>query len=721
MGNTSKILFRRGAGAVCIAVCLLIGLLWCAEPTPLHAAPDETGAAQDKLLLQQWNPREDGIIPLDGPWDFYWHRLLAPGDLADGGPSADLSVTIPAQWNDYVLDEQALPNEGYATYRMKFVLSDAASSQSLGLYFNNVASAYRFWINGEPMGGSGTVGADANRMVPRSNPRIYFFVPKSGDNEIVIQVSNFAQRTGGIWETVDLGDAEQVASLYRNRVMTWTFVAGSLLLMSIFSVFLYLFRRKEVAALWFGLICLAICIRSSLLAESYAYVLFPGLSWEWGVKLEYLSEIVTIFSIAAFVEKQYPLDAVRRLFPVFGTALAVFGVFVLATPAKVYTQYMVPYILLLLLPVFLYVMYVYIRAALRRRSGSRTNIIGFAGFFFSVIHEVLYYTGFVPFGGLLYFGLLFFLLTQLLNLSFMFTNAITRSEFLFTELNKVIESQEETIKARTSSLEQLNLKLEQGNRELSRIEHVRSSLMAEVYHDLSTPITSIKGFSKAIMTGVIAEDVPQYAKRIYERSLLLEKLIDDFVDLSQLKTGEIQFQLSENAIVPLLRQLSHKYEAEAGARGIALIWEEPPAWLPAGKEIRVNLDPFRFERVFANLVSNAVKFTPEGGAIRVRVQFVPDADVQEGRVIVHVIDTGIGIPETDLIDLFKRRARNAGTKRVGAGSGLGLAICAEIIARHSGEIGVHSKIGEGSDFFITLPAKVRDAEGGAHEYEHTAN
>ncbi|THF77518.1 sensor histidine kinase [Cohnella fermenti] len=617
------------------------------------------------------------------------------------------------------------------------------------MYVNNVASAYRLWVNGEPLDGNGTVGANAAEMKPRTYPRAYVFVPRSGDNELVLQVSNFSQRTGGIWEGIELGDAESIAGLQRNRIAVWAFLIGCLLLMSAFSVLLCLLRRQESSALWFGLICLAIGIRSSLLGESYVYALLPGLSWEWGVKLEYLSEIVTLLSLAAFVNKQYPQEAIRRFLPVSAFGLAGFGAFVLAAPAKTYTPFMVPYVVALLLPVFCYVLYVYLRAALRRRSGSRTNAIGFVVFFASVVHEVLYYTGFVPFGGLVPFGLLFFLVTQLLNLSLLFTTAMTRSEKLSDELRRTIESQEDTIRRRTSSLEALNRKLEQGNRELTRIEDIRSSLLAEVRHDLSTPVTAIKGFSKAIRSGVIpAEEAPAYAGRIYERSLLLEKLIDDVVELSQLRTGESKFEWAVVPLLPLLREWRDRYAAETDAKGIRLILDEtglpgqtafptlptvpapssPPAL--AMESIAAMLDRYRFERVFSNLISNAVKHTPPGGLIRIWAEFRPtgepernegsanaeaaeasDAPQDSGLFVLHVTDTGTGIPEDELSRIFERRYRVAGGPQAESGSGLGLAICREIVARHRGEISVRSRVGEGSDFYVAIPASTGAAAG----------
>lgn len=691
-----------------VAVCLLVVLLVaCNVPLPVRAAPSDSPVT-NRQDFSEWHPQEDGIVSLKGPWAFYWNRLLEPGDFSGRPPGDGLIVDVPAQWQEYAISGRALPNEGYATYRTTFRLSPGAVEQPLGFYVHNVASAYRLWINGEPLGGNGTVGADSAGMIPRSYPKTFLFVPKPGDNELVIQVSNFVQRTGGIWEAIELGDAGRIASMHRNQVIVWTFVAGSLLLMAVFSSFLYLFRKKELGALWFGSICLAICIRSSLLGASYAYSLFPWLSWEWGVKLEYLSEIVTVLGIAAFVNNQYPKEAIRGIFPGFGAALAAFGAFVLVAPAKVYTQYMVPYVLLLLLPVFLYVLYVYVRAALRRRNGSRADMIGFSGFFATVISEVLYYTGYAPVEGLVSFGLLFFLLTQLLNLSRRFTLAVSRTETLSAELNQVIESQEETIRQRTHSLQELNEQLEQGNRELNRIEHVRSALLAEVYHDLTTPITSIKGFSKAMMTDVIPkEDAPLYAGRIYERSQLLEKLIDDVIELTRLKTGELPFDFVDMPLLPFLRQLCQQYEVEAAAHRISLRWEEPLVPLAPGKELCISVDPLQFERVFANLVSNAVKYTPGEGTIRIWSEFRLSDDLDEWLATIHVSDSGIGIPESELPHIFKRRYRVPGIQQAVSGSGLGLAICAEIMERHGGNISAVSRKGAGSDFFLTLPARAK--------------
>lgn len=712
---------RSSASMTSFLILISSLLALCLTSQPVHAASSGNADAYTKDL-RQWNPSQGDIAILDGPWQFYWQQFIPPQQFSLENPVEEAltePVFVPAEWNSYAVIQDGISNDGYATYRMNVMLSDDTASRPLGLYVNNIASAYRIWVNGELLGGNGSIGTSMTAMVPRTYPLTYYFVPQPGMNEIVIHVSNFVQRTGGIWEPIEIGDATTIAALQRDRVSLWMLSAGCLLLMALYSTFLYLFRKKEVAALWFGLICAAICIRSSLLGPSLAYTLFPQLSWEWGVKLEYISEIATIVAIAAFVNRQYPNERVKGVFGLFSCALAAFTVFVGIAPARIYTEWLVPYILCLLLPVFLYVLYVYVLAAIRRRTGSWMNIVGFTAFFATVVHEVLYYTGYVSHGGLVTLGLLLFLLTQLLNLSSLFSRAMTQSERLSQQLNETIAAQEETIRVRTSSLVELNTKLEDGYKELRQIEQTRSTLLADLYHDLSTPLTAIKGISKAMMTGVISEEVPQYARRIYDRSNLLEKMIDNMIELSQLKTRDVQFQYTEVPLIPYFRQLTHRYEHEATTHGIRLTWEEPDIEQSTLQQhLWITIDPFRLERVFANLISNAVKFTPESGTIRIGMEIhrVDHRDQQKSasftaadfEAIIHITDSGIGIPEGELQNIFQRKYRTPEVRQSYTGSGLGLAICREVMQLHRGSIGVHSNVARGSDFYLVLPATYRE-------------
>lgn len=128
--------------------------------------------------------------------ELYWGQLLEPETFSRNAPPPDAWVTIPAQWRSYTVDGEALSNEGYATYRLRFALSEQAAGQPLALHVGSVATAYRLWINDAEKEGNGVVGPDPQSMKPRNMPKIYYFQPRAGENEIIFQVSNFVQRKG---------------------------------------------------------------------------------------------------------------------------------------------------------------------------------------------------------------------------------------------------------------------------------------------------------------------------------------------------------------------------------------------------------------------------------------------------------------------------------------------------------------------------------------------
>jgi signal transduction histidine kinase len=125
----------------------------------------------------------------------------------------------------------------------------------------------------------------------------------------------------------------------------------------------------------------------------------------------------------------------------------------------------------------------------------------------------------------------------------------------------------------------------------------------------------------------------------------------------------------------------------------------------------VRIDPVRIEQVAANFIMNAVKFTPEGGTIRLEAK-LEGWSLSEGQATVGIRDTGSGLDEEDARHVFDRFYRGKGAYRSKSeGAGLGLAICKEIVRQHEGEIGVRSKPGEGSEFFFTLPVRfIGDSE-----------
>jgi len=239
------------------------------------------------------------------------------------------------------------------------------------------------------------------------------------------------------------------------------------------------------------------------------------------------------------------------------------------------------------------------------------------------------------------------------------------------------------------------------------VQRVQSSQVAQrdfvanVSHELKTPLTSIQGFAQAILDGTAAEaDAQQHAARvIFDESNRLHRMIDDLLDLARLDTGQVDFVRKPVELTVLLDRVVEKLSLPASEKGVRIENHIPALPTLIG-------DGDRLVQVFTNLVDNAIKHSPEGSAVSLR------GEVKNNSVFVHVDDQGPGIPNAELGRIFERfyqldKARPGGK---GRGAGLGLAISREIVQAHRGRITARSEVGQGSRFTVELPIVRHDDE-----------
>lgn len=719
---------RKAVVATCLAILFVIllcmlpqGSAWWGLSTA--SAEPVLGQVTDGTTdLSNWNGEQQPTLELNGEWEFYWEALLEPKDFQSPSLPQPALASVPQPWTAYKLGTGHLPNEGYATYRLRFLAPEqlVREHQMLGIYPKSIASAYRLWVNGELKGGNGIVGTSHATMQPASYPKTFYFEPVEGWNEIVIQVSNFSQRNAGIWQEMEIGMAEGISWLRVYRVAAQMFIVGIFCVMSLYYLLVYLNRRQEFSALLFSLLCIAVGVRTVVLGETTAPYLLPSLPWEWAVKAEYISISMTGLIVVLFIHREYPAESHARAPQV--TAIVMLGctLLFLLLPARVYTYWLVIYIWGALFPILLYTTYVYARSVFSRRKGSFMNAMGFLIFMIFALNDMLFYSGLLATDDLLSMGLLAFLLTQALNLSYRFSSALQAKEELSAQLLETNHSLERTVEERTQSLLQSNSHLQEANRKMADIEQFRVRLLANISHELSTPITSIKGFAKALRDGIITQDAPKYANRIYERSILLEQMILDLIELTKLETNQSKFHMREVELFPFMKDLFDKYEYEIADRGIRYEQVLPPPG--SYSSCFARLDPVRIEQVLSNLISNALRFTAPPGAISLHIHVEESQGAnKEGAVLMAVIrvqDTGIGIDPSMHEHIFERfgqvKGPGAAMDSQHTGSGLGLAICKEIIHHHEGDIRVESKPGAGSGFYFRLPVWIKE-EGPRHE------
>jgi two-component system sensor histidine kinase BaeS len=239
--------------------------------------------------------------------------------------------------------------------------------------------------------------------------------------------------------------------------------------------------------------------------------------------------------------------------------------------------------------------------------------------------------------------------------------------------------------------------------EIIRRDRDRSrDFLADVSHELRTPLAALRTFNELLTEG--AADDPQARAEFLESSgqqiERLDWLAQNLLELSKLDSGLVLLDLRPDDLRAAVESAVEQTTAAARRRGVDLSLHLPDA------PIRIRHDPQRIGQVVANLVANAVKFTPRDGSVSVDVAASPEG------ARIEVVDTGVGIDAAELPHIFERFYRGSRANEArGSGSGLGLAIVRSIVDMHGGTVEVESRVGRGSRFVVTLPRDPRLIEG----------
>jgi two-component system phosphate regulon sensor histidine kinase PhoR len=238
---------------------------------------------------------------------------------------------------------------------------------------------------------------------------------------------------------------------------------------------------------------------------------------------------------------------------------------------------------------------------------------------------------------------------------------------------------------------------------LKDADRIRRDFVANASHELRTPLTAIRGFAETLIDG--AADDPAIRRRflsaIFRHTVRLERLVQDLTVLGQAESPQFAWESQEVDVAKLCRTCVDALETAAREKAIRIELDVPD------EPVRLRVAPVAVDHILVNLVDNAIKYSPDGSAVRVRVEAQPDV------VLIEVIDQGPGIPPKYLDRIFERFYRvDKGRSREEGGTGLGLSIARNVAEKLGATLEVESTVGEGATFRLGLPLEpIEDDDG----------
>jgi two-component system, sensor histidine kinase ChiS len=629
------------------------------------------------LDLTGWDMEKDGPVRLDGEWEFYWGQLLTPDDFKDPrSPKKTGYLPLPSAWNSFEQRGKKLGGTGYATLHLHVITGQTSGNLALNLF--DIYSAYALWLNGNPFIESGVVGKTFDEEVPDPSSLVREFRNEENSIDLVLQVSNYNNREGGILSSVRLGSEMAIHAENARQRGTALFFIGSLLVMGVYHLALYCFRRKNISPLFFGIYCL-LWMGNSLTSDSSGWVIrlfLPGAPIQI---LERFSLICFFLSIPIgyrFFSSLYTQEFSVRIQRFTQIMAGVFVCCALFLPALRLLTALLPVYYLFSLLLIIYCLFKLYRARKKGREGATFILAGFLILGLIAVNDMLYDLQVIHSIYLIQVGMFVFILFQALAISLRFSRAF-------------------------ATVERLSEELEENNLTLSRMDRIKDEFLANTSHELRTPLSGIIGLSESLLEGVAG---PLPPKAVGDLSLVvasarrLAGLVNDILDFSLLENRDLDLQIKAVDLRSLVDVVLAVSTPLARGKGIETVNAIPPG-TPC-----VEGDEDRLLQIFFNLIGNAIKFTDHG---EVRVT----AENQGEFVEIVISDTGSGIPADQIETIFLPFEQvDSSASRAANGVGLGLAISRHLAKLHGGKLWAESTLGRGSLFHITLPVRANPSE-----------
>ena len=391
-------------------------------------------------------------VALDGQWNFYWHEFISPDGQARTRPVA---LDVRGTWKGLRYENAELPADGWASYQLLILLGQ--NRGDFALRIGNISTAYRLFANGTLVAAEGTPAESPAEALPRSIPRLAKLPPADAAGRIllVLHVSNYDDRHGGVLQTMRLGHAAEMLRNVNNENALAAFLFGAIFLIGLHHFFMFLRRTSDASNLAFALLCVVLGLRALVESNRYLMVLLPDFPWVWNSRLAFLTFYGALPLSAGFLRIVFVKQFHRRVFIALVAVSVPACVAVLVLPPRLYTETLAGFQIFALLMI-LYATVTVVRAILAGERGARTLAVGLASLCAAATIDILSVANILNFPDLSPFGLIGFILSQSVLLSMRQEDAYSSLERLARENKGLIESMELKIIERTATIAELS-------------------------------------------------------------------------------------------------------------------------------------------------------------------------------------------------------------------------------------------------------------------------
>ncbi len=611
-------------------------------------------------------------IKLDGEWEFYWSRLLAPADFDEGAevvPEKSGYIDLPGSWLKFTGGNESVTDYGFATYRLVIkVREDTRWSMRVPV----ILTAYRLWVNGELVASAGKPGTSETDSVPGVNAPLVGFDSEDRRIELVLQVSNFDDLWGGVNTSFLFGASGFMQRDYEQDFFFNVFCFGAILIFALYHFGLFAFRSKDYSTLLFGAICSFITICMIVFDKGFATHFFPAFPWEFAKKVAYITMNFGGSVFLLFMNSLYPGEVPKRVLyasVAYGTCTSLFFIFF---PFSVYVRGLVAYNVILTFT-FLYIAFLLVKASLKKREGAVIILAGHFVLMLTVANDILYTFDLIHTGFVTHIGLFVFILAQGLAIALANARMATKVEVLSRELG--------------SYSKELEIKVNERTRQLEEANRQKTNYFVNMAHETKTPLTLILNYLEKDIKKRGASDEILLVKQSFDK---LKRDMVNLLDLEKLSKGLV-FYNHEQAL-NVSDALSSKvllFAEIAQKKSIGLEKE-------IEKGLACRIDHYAFDRIVNNLVDNALRYTKPGGTVKVLLK------AEGERIRLTVEDNGIGISADQQQYIFTPYRQVSSEKRNVQGIGIGLTIVKKILDGLGSEIVLDSELNRGTRISVLL-------------------